>query len=162
VADASAKQILKACKVIIKFIPTIVTHSYEYNKQFATKLKLSKDIIEKMQLVCKEIENWDIFNSQLPRPRTIAVAVIYLFSRKYPTDVQLGLQDIKQAGGISTDHTIKKYFNMLLEKFDVLIERAYSREDAKKIVGKKPPVQSGTTANNTEIWGASNGNNTSI
>lgn len=60
-ADVTSKQIMKASKIITKYIPSIETHSYEYNKQFANKLKLSREISEKMQLICKEIENWDIF-----------------------------------------------------------------------------------------------------
>ena len=139
VSDASAKQILKACKVIYKFIPSITTRSYELNKQFSKKLNLPREITAKMELVCKEIENWDVFNSQLPWPRTIAASVMYLFSRKYPLEVNVSLQQIKEASGISSDHTIKKYYNTLSEKFKVLINRAYNREDAKKVLNFKKP-----------------------
>lgn len=135
-ADVNGKQILKASKIIMRHIPPIEIHSYEYNKQFANKLKLSREVSEKMQLICKVIENWDIFNGHLPRPRTIAVAVIYLFSRKYPTEVPCDLNQIKTAGGISTDNTIKKYVQMLEDRFDFLVEKAASREDAKRTFNK--------------------------
>lgn len=52
----------------------------------------------------------------MPKPRTIAAAVIYFYLSKVPSEGRVTLQAIKDAAGISTDHTIKKYYKDLEEK----------------------------------------------
>jgi hypothetical protein len=52
----------------------------------------------------------------MPKPRTIAAAVIYFYQSKLGKDNRVSLSEIKDAAGISTDHTIKKYYKDLEEK----------------------------------------------
>lgn len=108
-------------------------HSYEHLRQISATLKLSRDVVAQMELICKEIENWDIFNSQLPRPRTIAAAVTYTYSKHDFLKVPKSLQDIKEAANISSDNTIKRYYDMLEKQWDTLITKATKRmENSKK------------------------------
>lgn len=44
VTDSDTKKILKACKVIYKFIPPILVESSEYVRQFSIKLELPKEV----------------------------------------------------------------------------------------------------------------------
>lgn len=66
--------------------------------------------------ICKDIEKWDFFNKQLPKPRTIAAAVIYFYLQKQPPKFRKTLAEIKEAAGICTDNTVKKYYKDLEEK----------------------------------------------
>ena len=118
---------MKAAKVILKFIPAIYVHSDEYVRQFSLKLGIPREFITKMEMVCKEIDNWAIFGSHSPKQRTIASAVIYLFSDI--TEHKRSLAEIKDAANIATDHTIRKYYNILLEKKDILLSRALKDEE---------------------------------
>lgn len=132
IADTTSKRILKASKVIMKFIPKINYHPYEHLNQISAKLKLPRDVVTEMELVCKEIENWDVFEHQMPRPRTIAAAVIYLYSKLKKDKVNKTLAEIKDAAMIGSDNTIKKYFCFLDEKKDQLMQRAIQREEELK------------------------------
>ncbi len=58
----------------------------------------------------------------MPKPRTIAAAVIYFYQSKIGKENRVTLADIKDAAGISTDHTIKKYYKDLEEKASHLSE----------------------------------------
>lgn len=87
---------------------------------FCQKMNISKEYRLDIQKICKEIENWDFFDKQLPKPKTIASAVIYFYLSKLPLDQTRGLQDIKEAAGIQTDQTIKKYYKDLEDKIDHL------------------------------------------
>ena len=89
-----------------------------------------------MERIAKEIEKWDIFECHLPRQRTIAGSVIYFFTNLSGSvsnlqDHKRSLTEIKEAAGISTDHTIKKYYNMLWDKKDMLISRALKPGDSR-------------------------------
>lgn len=128
IADVSQKKIIKACNVILKLIPKIVERSHEYVKQFGSKLNLSKEIVIEMEKVCKEIENWDIFERRLPKHRTIAAAVLYLYSVMKP-ELNLNMVNIKEASGVSSDATIKKYYIALKEKKDALLRRALNEDN---------------------------------
>jgi transcription initiation factor TFIIIB Brf1 subunit/transcription initiation factor TFIIB len=79
ITDSDTKRILKACKIIYKFIPPILVPSCEYVRQFGVKLELPRDLIRDMEQVCREIEKWDIFDSHSPQQRTVAGAVILFF-----------------------------------------------------------------------------------
>lgn len=130
VAGVESKKIMKASKVIQKFIPAIYVHSDEQVKQFANKLELPRDQITQMEKICKEMEKWDIFECHLPRQRTIAASVLYFYSEAFLTKKKT-LSEIKEAAGVATDHTIKKYYNILMEKKDMLLQRAL-KDDTKE------------------------------
>ena len=120
VCDASQGKILKTTKIILKYIPTITIHASEYIKLFCSKLQVGKEHTQEMVAICKEIENWDFFESKLPKPRTIAAAVIFFYLSLLEPKHRKKLQDIKDVAGICTDNTIKKYYNSLFEKINFL------------------------------------------
>lgn len=70
------------------------------------KSEYKKDIIK----ICADINNWDIFDNKLPKPKTIAATVIYFYLSKLNILEQKNLAEIRDAAGICTDNTIKKYY----------------------------------------------------
>jgi len=52
----------------------------------------------------------------LPKPRTIASAVIYFYQSKLKPKFRKPLKMIKDTAGICTDNTIKKYYHKFDEK----------------------------------------------
>lgn len=120
VADTTQGKLLKTAKVILKFIPTIKIHASQYVKLFCSKLQVGKEHTQEMVSICKEIENWDFFESKLPKPRTIAAAVIYFYLSLLNPKFRKSLQEIKDVAGICTDNTIKKYYASLYEKISFL------------------------------------------
>lgn len=135
IADVHHKKILKACNVIYNLIPKITEKPHEYVKQFSARLSLQHDNISELEKICKEIENWDIFDKKQPKHRTIAAAVLYFYSQIHP-ELNLSLQQIKDASGIQTDNTIKKYYTHLIEKKDILLKKALRDDTDKNIPAK--------------------------
>lgn len=134
IADVSHKKILTACNVVLSLIPKINDKSEDYIKQFGAKLKLSREVVIRMEKICKFIENYDIFDKKLPKHRTIAAAVIYFCSQldheglKVPSN----LQDIKEASGVQSDNTIKKYYQALMDKKDRILKEVFKDENAEQ------------------------------
>ena len=114
--DVNQAKILKTSKVILKFIPMITIHASEYISLFCSKLQVSNEHTQEMVKLCKEIESFDFFDMQLPKPRTIAAAVIYYYLSRQDAKYRKSLQEIKDVAGILTDNTIKKYVNIMQEK----------------------------------------------
>ena len=115
-ADVSQGKILKVCKVILRHIPKINITPAQYAEMFGTRLRISQEQRNDIRRICEEILQWDFFNKQMPKPRTIAAAVIYFYQSKVQGEFRITLQEIKDAAGISTDHTIKKYYKDLEER----------------------------------------------
>jgi transcription initiation factor TFIIB len=115
-ADVNQAKILKMSKIILKFIPMVTIHASEYIQLFCSKLQVSNEHTQDMIKLCKEIESYDFFDMQLPKPRTIAAAVIYFFLSKQDPKFRKSLQEIKEVAGILTDNTIKKYYHIMQEK----------------------------------------------
>jgi len=123
IADVSHKKILKACNVIVKLIPKIQERSYEYVKLFGQRLKLPRDTVIELEKICKEVETKDTFKMKQPKYRTIAAAVLYFYSVLKP-ELNLTLNAIKEASGVASDNTIKKYFSPLMESKDIILKNA--------------------------------------
>lgn len=132
IAGSPHKKILKACNVIYNLIPKIVERSHEYVKQIGARLQLPRDRINELEKICKEIENWDIFESKQPKHRTIAASVVYFYSMLHP-EMNLTLAQIKDASGVQTDNTIKKYYQHLIDKKDMLLKRAFRTMDTEDL-----------------------------
>ena len=118
IADVSQNKILKTSKIILRFIKPMTIHSSQYADLFCTKLKVNNEHKQDMIKICKDIEEWDFFNKQLPKPRTIAAAVIYFYLSRLNPKFRKPLHDIKEAAGICTDHTIRKYYKDLEDKIE--------------------------------------------
>lgn len=129
IADAPYKKILKACNVIVKLIPKIIERSYEYVKQFGQRLKLPRDVVVELEKICKEVETKDTFKMKQPKYRTIAAAVLYFYSILKP-ELNLSLNQIKEASGVASDNTIKKYFSSLMDNKDVILKNAFKEDKA--------------------------------
>lgn len=69
----------------------------------------------------------------MPKPRTIAAAVIYFYLSKLDPKFKKPLNEIKDAAGICTDNTVKKYFKDLEEK----------KEHINKVIGKDLDLYNG-------------------
>ena len=82
IANISQNKILKTSKIILNFIPKITIQAAQYAELFCLKLKINNDHKADIVKICKDIEKWDFFNKQLPKPRTIAAAVIYFYLSK--------------------------------------------------------------------------------
>ena len=68
IANISQNRILKISKIILNFLPKITTQSYQYAEIFCQKLKIPNELKVDIVNICKDIEQWDFFNKQLPKP----------------------------------------------------------------------------------------------
>jgi transcription initiation factor TFIIB len=121
-ADVSQAKILKMSKIILKFIPIVTIHASEYIQLFCSKLQVSNEHTQDMIAKCKKIESFDFFNKQLPKPRTIAAALIYFYLSEQDPKCRKSLQEIKDVAGILTDNTIKKYYYMMQERRSLIFD----------------------------------------
>lgn len=130
IADVSHKKILTACNVVLKIIPKIVEKSEDYIKQFCAKLKINKEKVARMERICRFIENYDIFDKRLPKNRTLAAAVIYFCSQVENEHFKLDctLNEIREASGVQSDNTIRKYFSSLIEKKERILKEVMKDE----------------------------------
>lgn len=49
---------------------------------FCNKLNIKSDYKKDIIKICTDINNWDIFDNKLPKPKTIAATVIYFYLSK--------------------------------------------------------------------------------
>lgn len=115
-ANVPQTKISKIINVILKFIPTIMVHAYEYIPQFCAKASIPNDQTNHMIQMCKLIEKYDFFDKQLPKPKTIAAAVMYYYLQTLEPKYRKSISEIKDVAGVKTDHTIKKYEQIIQEK----------------------------------------------
>ena len=121
-ADVNQLKILKLTKILLRHIPMVSVHSSEYVQLFCSKLQIPVEHIQIMTKLCKDIDGYDFFDSQLPKPRTIAAAVIYFYLSKQEPSLRKSIQEIKEVAGILTDNTIKKYCSIMQEKQSFLLK----------------------------------------
>lgn len=115
-ANVPQTKISKIINVILKFIPTIMVHAFEYIPQFCAKVLIPNEHTKQMIKMCTLIEKYDFFDMQLPKPKTIAAAVMYYYLQTIDPKHRKSLSEIKDVAGIKTDHTIKKYVQIIEEK----------------------------------------------
>lgn len=131
----SQSKILKVAKVILKHIPPIKVSPAEYVELFCSKLQVPGDLVTEMVEVCHEIDKWDFFQKMLPKPRSIAAAVIAYCLGRQPPSQRRSVQDIKEAAGIKTDTTVIKYVKILNEKQDLLDAKLHPRLQGQSTTG---------------------------
>lgn len=113
ILNVSQAKILKIAKIILRHIPPIKVSPAEYVDLFCSKLGVTEDARKKMKDICTEINNWDFFQSTLPKPRSIAGAVIYFVLSQGEPENRRSLEEIKSVAGILTDTTVTKYHKIL-------------------------------------------------
>lgn len=106
--------------LINKLVPTQRVHSYEHIKSFCIRLGIPKEHKDVMAKMCKYIEDHDFFEAKMPKPKTIAAAVMSYYLKRLDPKYKRSLSDIKGATGIKADQTIKQYVQSIEEKEAVL------------------------------------------
>ena len=134
--NASQQKILKVAKVILRHIPPIKVTPAEYVELFCAKLRVPADACAEMVAVCNEIDKWDFFQKMLPKPRSIAAAVIAFCLGRRPPAQRRSVQEIKETAGIRADTTVLKYVRILSEKQELLDARV--REGAQPATPAEP------------------------
>lgn len=115
-ANVPQTKISKIINVIVKFVPSSMVHAHEYIPQFCARLLIPNEHTDLMRKMCQLIEQYDFFNMQLPKPKTIAAAVMHYYLQNGDPKLKKTITEIKDVAGIKTDNTIKKYVQIIEEK----------------------------------------------